>query len=185
MKTEIGKRIVVVGTSGVGKSTLSASLSQTLSIPYIELDALFWNENWTGSSDELFTQRVQDALQAAGEAWVVDGNYGLTRSLVWPKADTVIWLDYPLWLIYWRLLQRALKRILSQELVWGKNRETFANQFLAKDSLFVWATTTYKRRRETYLQIMAENAFPHIHFFHFRSPKETEAFLKAIAVSVR
>lgn len=35
-------KINVVGTSGVGKSTLARRLAQDLSLPYIEMDVLYW-----------------------------------------------------------------------------------------------------------------------------------------------
>ena len=35
-------KINVVGTSGVGKSTLARRLAQELSLPYIEMDVLYW-----------------------------------------------------------------------------------------------------------------------------------------------
>jgi len=45
-------RINVVGTSGVGKSTLARHLAGRLAVPYIEMDRLYWRENWQGTTDE-------------------------------------------------------------------------------------------------------------------------------------
>lgn len=182
---EIGRRIIVVGTTGVGKSTLAASLSETLNIPHIEMDALFWEENWVQCSDETFAERLQTALEQAGDSWLMDGNYRLSRSIVWPLADTVIWLDYPLSLIYWRLFWRSMKRILSREKLWNKNYESFYSQFLAKDSLFVWAKETYYRRKRNYETIIANNEYPQLQFLRFRSPKETKVFLEALRKNAR
>ncbi len=48
-------KINVVGTSGVGKSTLARRLAQILSLPYIEMDRLYWRPDWQGTpDDELF-----------------------------------------------------------------------------------------------------------------------------------
>jgi len=80
-------RIVVVGTSGAGKTTLAKNIAAALAIPHIELDALHWDPDWRGLSvtdpDE-FIRRV--AAATAGDAWVVDGNYGLVRALTWRRA---------------------------------------------------------------------------------------------------
>ena len=40
------KKVIVVSSTGSGKSTLSKGLSALLSIPHIQLDALFWKPNW-------------------------------------------------------------------------------------------------------------------------------------------
>jgi hypothetical protein len=39
-------RIVVVGTSGAGKTTMAKSLAGKLDLPCIELDRLRWEPNW-------------------------------------------------------------------------------------------------------------------------------------------
>ena len=40
-------RIVVLGTTGSGKTTVARALAQGLTIPHVELDALRWDPNWT------------------------------------------------------------------------------------------------------------------------------------------
>lgn len=47
-------KINVVGTSGVGKSTLARRLAQELSLPYIEMDVLYWLPEWQGTPDDEF-----------------------------------------------------------------------------------------------------------------------------------
>lgn len=83
-----GDRISVVGTTGSGKTTLARSISQHRQIPHIELDALHWDANWTAASDQVFRERVTQALH--GSTWVVDGNYSKVRDIVWGQADTVV-----------------------------------------------------------------------------------------------
>lgn len=122
------KRIVVVGTTGTGKTTMAQRLADRLRLPHVELDALHWGPNWTEAPREIFRARVTGALH--GDAWVVDGNYGKVRDLVWSRADTVIWLDYPLWLILWRLASRTTRRVIARETLWNGNRETLRGAFV-------------------------------------------------------
>src|SRR5689334_21884081 len=86
----VGRRIVVVGTSGSGKTTMARRLSRALHIRHIELDALHWEPNSVEAPDDIFRERVLKALQA--DSWSVDGNYSKVRRLIWERAVTIVWL---------------------------------------------------------------------------------------------
>ena len=116
------RRVVVVGATGAGKSTLAGRLAQGLDVPFVELDALFWGPQWTPAVPDDFRARV-DAT-SAGPAWVIAGNYGAVRDLRWPRADTIVWLDYPLPLVLARLTARTLRRGITREILWNGNRES-------------------------------------------------------------
>jgi hypothetical protein len=88
-------RIVVIGTSGAGKTTLARRIAALLGMPHIELDAVNWQSGWrdlTRHDPEEFVRRVAEAIRA--EAWVLDGNYGPVRDMVWQRATHLVWLDY-------------------------------------------------------------------------------------------
>lgn len=180
MQEDIGKRIIVVGTTGSGKTTLAKSIGTILNIPHIELDALYWQPNWTETPDDEFIQKIENALSRAGQAWVIDGNYSRSRSVTWPHASTVIWLDYPLRIILWRLAWRTFSRVFLRVELWSGNRERFWEQFFSDSSIFRWALTTYQRRKETYNSLMNSNQYPDLNFMHFRHPRETEQWLKQL-----
>lgn len=154
-------------------------------MPFIELDALNWGPNWTMVPIEVFRERV--ARAAEGDSWVIDGNYAGrgARDLVWPRADTVIWLDPPLRVIFARLLKRALCRIRSGEELWPAtgNRETFRSQFLSRDSLFVWALRTHWRRKRQYGELFARSEYKHLQVLRFRRPAEAKSWLNDAGAS--
>lgn len=108
-------RLVVVGTTSSGKSTLAKRIAGKLGYDFIELDALHWEPNWTEAPLEVFRQRVETATQAP--AWVVAGNYHVVRDIVWSRAEAVIWLDYPFWRVFWQLTRRTFLRWWTQELL--------------------------------------------------------------------
>ncbi len=171
------QRICVVGTTGCGKSTLARELARRKRIPHVELDSLFWGPNWTRCSDEEMGARTAEAT--GGDCWVVDGNYSFLRDLTWKRAEAVVWLDYPLWLILSQLWKRTWKRVISKEILWGTNRERLLTQFFSKDSLFLWALKTYNRRKKTYNELVAASKYASHIVKHFKSPRETEAWLRS------
>ena len=132
------RRVSVVGSTGTGKTTFARDLAAILGVPHIELDALAWAPNWRLVDAETLQARVRGAI--AGDAWVVDGNYGGrgARQLVWARADTIIWLDFSLFVIYARLLRRTVARIRDGAELWPGtgNRETIRGAFLSRESLF-------------------------------------------------
>jgi len=52
------RRINVVGASGSGKSTFARALAKRLMIPVIEMDALFWSQNWTPVAESEFITKL-------------------------------------------------------------------------------------------------------------------------------
>jgi adenylate kinase family enzyme len=165
------QRIVVVGTTGSGKTTLAGRLSDRLEIPHIELDALNWGPNWTMRPADEFRANVDQAT--SDDSWVVDGNYSRARDMLWTRADSVVWLDYPLPLVFWRLLWRTLRRTLTRETLWHGNQERLWTQFFTRDSLFLWAFQTYSRRRREYPILLKTPEYSHLAAYRFHSPSQT------------
>jgi adenylate kinase family enzyme len=172
------QRISVVGTSGSGKTTLARQLAQRLGYAHIELDALHWEPGWQEAPLDLFRARVAEAVSQA--QWVTDGNYSKVRDIVWGRADTVVWLDYPLPLILWRLWWRTLRRALTYEELWNGNRQTVKRAFFSRDSILLWAITTYGRRRREYPDLFARPEYAHLQTVRLRSPRQTRRWLKSV-----
>ncbi len=172
---KLGRRIVVVGTTGSGKTTLAGELARRLEVPHVELDALHWEPGWTEAPTDLFRERVTRAL--SGEAWVTDGNYSAVRDIVWSRADTIVWLDYSLPTILYRLTRRTFRRIFTREELWSGNKERVLTQFLSRDSIFLWAFKTYRRRRREYPELLSSPEHAHLHLVHLRSPRQERRFL--------
>jgi hypothetical protein len=172
------KRIVVVGTTGSGKTVLAQQLAQALDLLHIELDALFWEAGWKQAAPEVFRDRVR--REVIGRRWVVDGNYGKAHDLVWTEADTLVWLDYPLGLVLRRLLLRTLKRLWTREDIWGTgNRERFAHHF-TRNSLFLWALQTHERYRQEFPRTLSQPEYAHLVVVRMRSPRETVHWLDSM-----
>jgi len=143
------RRVVVFGTTGSGKSWLAERLARPHGLRVIELDSLFWGRDWQPAPLELFRHRVERETRDGD--WIVVGNYGQVRDLVWRSADTLVWLDLPFSLVMGRLLRRTVSRVLSRQELWGTgNRETFRNAFLSRHSILLWAIKTHRRNRQRF-----------------------------------
>lgn len=104
------KKILIIGSCGAGKSTLSKRLHKILGIDIIHLDQHYWKPNWTKTDNEEWQKKVEELVK--GERWVMDGNYRSTIDQRLPQADTIIWLDFSRWICCYRILKRR----------WNKNR---------------------------------------------------------------
>ena len=169
------QRVNVVGTSSSGKTTLARRLAERLGVPYVELDALHWEPNWTEAPNDVMRERVRAAISP--DSWVIDGNYSAVRDLVWARADTVVWLDFSLRTILARYASRTARRIRTREELWSGNRER-VRALLGRDSLLWWILSTYGRRRREYPLLLA--AHPHITAIRLRTPREATEWLASV-----
>lgn len=167
-------RIVVIGTSGAGKTTFAGALARALSRPHVELDHLHWGPDWTIRSD--FAQRVDAAT--ASEAWVVDGNYQTVRTLTWSRATAIVWLNLSFPVVFGRALWRTLRRIVTREVVaGGRERWSF---LIARDGIPRWVLRTYSQRRREYPLLFARPEFRHLQVFEVRTPREAASLLATV-----
>jgi len=171
------RRIAVVGTAGSGKTTLAHRLARQLGIPHVELDALYWDPNWTPAPPDLFRERAAKALK--GEAWTTDGNYSSVRDIVWKRADTVVWLDYPLPVVMGRVTWRTLRRSIRREELWNENRERLREALLSRDSIVLWALRTYHRRKKEYPNLFSLPEYAHLSVVRLRTPRAAREWLSA------
>jgi len=171
------RRLVVVGTTGAGKSTLAKRLSETLGLNFVELAALYWEPGWRAASVADFRARVVGAT--AGDDWVVAGNYRQVRDIIWPLADTVVWLDYSLPLLFARLTRRTLRRAITREVLWNGNREDFWPhlKLWSEESLYHWLFKTYRQRRRELPILFSRPECAHLTVIRLASPRGTEDWL--------
>lgn len=176
-------RVVVVGATGAGKSTFAQRLAGRLGTTYVELDELFWDAGWTQAPPDVFRARVEGAT--AGAAWVVAGNYGRVRDLLWPRAQAIIWLDYPFVIVLRRLLVRTVRRAVTREVLWNGNRESLWEhcRVWSEKSLLNWLFKTYWAYQRELPLLFQEPAHAHLRVVRLRQPRDAETWLAGLGAA--
>lgn len=98
------QRALVIGPCGAGKSTLAGELGARLSLPVFHMDQLNWKPGWTESSKDEIAAKLYDIITT--DRWLIDGTYGGTLAPRVERADTIVYLDFPISLCVRRLLKR-------------------------------------------------------------------------------
>jgi hypothetical protein len=175
------QRILILGRTGSGKTTLARELAAAVGVPHVELDALYFGPNFSTAPLSVLRERTSAAI--AGDRWVTDGNKSAVRDLVWPRADTVIWLDYPVAVCLWRLGKRALWRtsVLKAQAAETDGKAGLARQFLSAAKGVLTALRSHRGQRREYPKMFAEQKNRHLAVLRLRSPRAARRWLAHVA----
>jgi len=100
------QRVMIIGPCGAGKSTAAHPLAARLGLPLVHMDQLNWQPGWVDAGNERLRGLL--AVEVAKDRWLIEGNYGSTMAMRIDRADTIVYLDYPLPLCLWRLIKRIV-----------------------------------------------------------------------------
>ncbi|RSN37901.1 DNA topology modulation protein FlaR [Amycolatopsis sp. WAC 01416] len=164
------RRIMVVGCSGAGKSTFSRRLGAALGLPVTHLDRLFWRPGWTRAPEEDFHAAQQEIVSS--DAWVIDGNYGASMRLRLPRADAIVFLDFPRRICLRRVLVRCMREHGQDNQAPGCP-ERFDREFYS----YVWRRP--KDHRERTVRRLADQG-AHARRIVLTRPREAAEFLRRI-----
>lgn len=133
-------RVLVVGTSGAGKSTVARRISQLLQVPYVELDSLFHGPCWTPRPS--FVADVERF--AARPDWITEWQYQPVRTLLADRADLAVWLDLRRATVMRQVILRTARRRARREVLWNGNVEPPLWRSLCDpDHIVRWAWRTH------------------------------------------
>ena len=172
------KRVVVIGTSCSGKTTFASQLADQLAIAHTELDVLHWLPDWQMRPLEEFRSSVKGVVEQ--DRWVIDGNYGKVRDIVWPRATHVVWLNYPFQTIFSRAFRRTLQRVISREELFAGNRESLSRALFNPESIVWWVLRTYRRRKREYPQLFQFPQNKHLEIIELKDQIEADQFIAGL-----
>lgn len=109
-------RVAIVGNAGGGKSTLGRKLAALHSLPFYSVDQIQWRPGWIAAPDQETAEKIDQII--ASERWIVDG-WGPWRSLErrLAAADTIIFVDLPLWMHFWLAAERQIAAVRGEDRV--------------------------------------------------------------------
>jgi adenylate kinase family enzyme len=170
----VGRRVVVTGMAGAGKSTFSRALAAKTGLPLIVLDVQFWLPGWTEPTEAEWREKQKRLL--ADDAWIADGNYHATLDLRLERADTVVFLDTSWWICAWRALVRGVRtRPAGFELPAGCDESRVRR--LRDEWWLAWRIWRVRRsERERELTILSEHG-QHVALHMLRSRRAVREFL--------
>ena len=168
------RKILIIGCSGVGKSTLAVQMGKKLSLPVHHLDRLLWLPGWVKKNQAVFDAEVEKLLTS--NSWIMDGTFSRTLPHRLQFADTVVWLRYSRLLCAYRVLKRR----------WEYSGESFRPDMTPgcpekmdwKFFHFIW---NFHRKKEPYIiQDLSNAQRPSLEVIILRTPKETGRFFERI-----
>lgn len=163
---------MIIGQPGSGKSTLARVIGSKTGLPVVHIDQIHWMPGWVERDKP---EKIRLAMiEQEKDAWVFEGGLGATKEHRLSRCDTLINLDFPLWLRAWRIVKRTLRHF-------GKTRPDLPDGCPEQISFefYKWIWDTRHKNKQANLRWMAK-AGANVSVHHLRSPREVRAYIDSL-----
>jgi adenylate kinase family enzyme len=183
---ELGRRVVVWGVTGSGKSTFARHLGDALGLAVVELDAIRHANGWDSTGWDDFRAILTQRIESYEDGWVCEGSYHQIMHVYLSRADTLIWLRLPWRVTFWRLLQRTVARAIDQKPLYNENgpHESWRQSFLSRRSILWWSISMHRPSTRSRRERIAALP-PHVRVHELRSPREVREFLSRLPMAAQ
>jgi adenylate kinase family enzyme len=116
------------------------------------------------------------------DEWIIDGHYRNVRHHIWSKADTVIWLNYPLAVVAARLVRRRWekpKMAMAQPSVSSAGSNDLTPLHVNWRDRIDRLARTLRERRE-YGRLLHAPQYRGLRIVELRSPRDSINWLQAL-----
>ena len=153
------KRILIIGRTGSGKTTLARDVAAALQVPHVELDSLYFGPNFSTVPESVLRERVATVIQE--DHWV-----------------TAVTL--------WRLGRRALRRTASLQKQAAESGDTrdLPGQLIAGAKAVLTALRSHTGQRREFPRLFAAPENQHLAVVRLRSPRATQQWCDRVLRAV-
>lgn len=172
------RRIAIIGNAGGGKTTVSRKLGDFYKVPVTHVDSIQYGEGWTYIPEEICSQLLNKI--ADGDSWLIDG-FG-NRSVLERRlrnADTVVFIDFPLYRHYWWATKRQLGSWRGSRSELQPGCSEFSFKFTKNLAQIIWELN---RDYVPWFRKLASELPKSTRLFHLRSPDDVEIFLEKLSI---
>jgi len=163
------RRVMVIGGPGAGKTTFARRLGELTGLPVTSLDRIYWLPDWTPRPAREGDRLAREA--AAGEAWIIEGNYSATFPERLKRVDTIVFLDFGTTMRLRRVVMRTLRHF-------GRVRPDMAEGCPERfDWGFLKWTANYRNNGRARAERMLATLPKHIRVVRLATPRDVRRFL--------
>lgn len=161
-------RILIIGISATGKSTLARKLSDFYKIPITHYDELVWAKNWIEVDEKIVEQKLEEIVKK--DRWIIEWYIHPAARVRLEQADIVLYLDYS-----------GLQSVLGGLTRWwqhrGRTRPEMAEGCIEKLELD-YLKVMWKRKERQDIEDAIKGYEDKI--VRLKSRKETDSFLEQL-----
>ncbi|XUY28119.1 AAA family ATPase [Agrobacterium sp. rho-8.1] len=167
-------RIMVVGSSGGGKTTLSSQIAKRLGLTHISMDKeFFWLPGWVPRERAEQRQMISEFIQ--NDRWIMDGSNPSSFDLRLPRTDFIIWVRISRLICIWSVLKRVAKS-------YGKTRPDMATGCVEQwpDREFLSYIWNFEKHHAPIFLRNFELYGPHVPIFQVKSRAQASQLLDLV-----
>ncbi|MFF2912093.1 hypothetical protein [Paenibacillus sp. NPDC057934] len=138
------KKVFIIGIVASGKTTLAKRLSEKMNIPWYELDSIVHHQTSAGRFKRTTDQQLEVIMDIDQDGqWIFEGTDRESYQCLYEMADTIIFLDTPLWKRRIRIFVRFVKQNL------GIEKCHYKSDFTMLKKMYQW-TRDFERNRDSF-----------------------------------
>ncbi|TFB22932.1 DNA topology modulation protein [Filobacillus milosensis] len=166
------KRVILIGSPGSGKSTMSTELAEILNLELYHLDNIFWKPGWVSVPRD---EQIEITKKLVNQkTWMIDGNYAGTLDLRLERADFVVFFDLPRWVCMYRIFKRVWQYRNKKRPDMNAGTERLNWDFIK----FVWDFR--KKKRPLIYEKLSR--YPNKQVYILKTRKDVKEFMKEVRV---